>query len=182
MIKINLLPYRAARKKENIRKQVSIYFLSIILLILILFVIDFNAKREISELNAKVTASQTELKGLRKKAKEVDKIKKELDSLNSKLEIIDSLKKGRKSAITVLKEITEVIVGERMWVTTFNFEQDSFYFEGMALDDRTVADFMRNLERSKVFKNIELKSITSTMIRDVELRKFIIRTGVEKKK
>ena len=27
MIRINLLPFRAARKKENIRRQVSIFFL-----------------------------------------------------------------------------------------------------------------------------------------------------------
>jgi len=32
MIKINLLPFRAARKQANIRRQVSIYFLSVVCL------------------------------------------------------------------------------------------------------------------------------------------------------
>ena len=38
MIRINLLPYRAARTKENIRKQVSIFILSFILLVVLLVV------------------------------------------------------------------------------------------------------------------------------------------------
>jgi type IV pilus assembly protein PilN len=36
LIRINLLPIRAFRRKESIRKQVSIYFLSIIFLAAIL--------------------------------------------------------------------------------------------------------------------------------------------------
>ena len=37
MIRINLLPFRAARKKENIRRQVSIFLLSLAFLLIILF-------------------------------------------------------------------------------------------------------------------------------------------------
>ena len=33
MIRINLLPFRAARKKENIKRQISIYVLTVILLL-----------------------------------------------------------------------------------------------------------------------------------------------------
>lgn len=37
MIRINLLPYRAAQKKENIRRQISIFLLLLILMTLALF-------------------------------------------------------------------------------------------------------------------------------------------------
>jgi type IV pilus assembly protein PilN len=36
MIRINLLPFRAARKKENIRRQLSIYVLSVVCLLLLM--------------------------------------------------------------------------------------------------------------------------------------------------
>ncbi|HAR33905.1 MAG TPA: pilus assembly protein PilN, partial [Desulfobacter sp.] len=36
MIRINLLPFRLARKKENIRRQVSVFFLSLIFIFLAL--------------------------------------------------------------------------------------------------------------------------------------------------
>ena len=34
MIRINLLPFRAARKKENVRRQISIFLLSFALIII----------------------------------------------------------------------------------------------------------------------------------------------------
>ena len=35
MIRINLLPFRAARKKENVRRQVSVFLLSLVLVVII---------------------------------------------------------------------------------------------------------------------------------------------------
>ena len=34
MIRINLLPFRAARKKENVRRQISVFLLSFALIII----------------------------------------------------------------------------------------------------------------------------------------------------
>ncbi|MEZ4550229.1 MAG: hypothetical protein R2874_07060 [Desulfobacterales bacterium] len=48
MIRINLLPYRAARSKENIRRQISVFLLSFILLLVVLIVYNghLNGKKE----------------------------------------------------------------------------------------------------------------------------------------
>ena len=35
MIKINLLPFRAAKKLENIRMQISVYMLTVVLVLLV---------------------------------------------------------------------------------------------------------------------------------------------------
>nr|NIO21958.1 pilus assembly protein PilN [Candidatus Aenigmarchaeota archaeon] len=42
MIRVNLLPYRAARIKENIRRQVTIYVLSTVFLILFFGIFPYN--------------------------------------------------------------------------------------------------------------------------------------------
>ena len=46
MIKINLFPFRAARIKENIRRQVTVYLLSVIFLIAVMsyYFLDLNSK------------------------------------------------------------------------------------------------------------------------------------------
>jgi len=41
MIRINLLPFRAARKKENVRRQVSIFLLSLVLVLIVMGWIHF---------------------------------------------------------------------------------------------------------------------------------------------
>jgi type IV pilus assembly protein PilN len=45
MIRINLLPFRAARKKENIRRQISIYVLSVafLFIVMIYFFLQLNS-------------------------------------------------------------------------------------------------------------------------------------------
>ena len=54
MIRINLLPFRAARKKENIRRQVSIFVLSLAFLLIILFYYNWNLGSKIDGLNAQI--------------------------------------------------------------------------------------------------------------------------------
>ena len=54
MIRINLLPYRAARKKENIRKQISIFFFSFLLIVVILLFYNMSFQKRIDNLNTKI--------------------------------------------------------------------------------------------------------------------------------
>jgi len=75
MIKINLLPYRAARKKENIRKQISIFFFSFVLVVVILLFYNLSLQKRIDVLNTTITNHKTMLAKFETQAKEVDKIK-----------------------------------------------------------------------------------------------------------
>ncbi len=50
MIRINLLPFRAARKRENIRQQISVY---IGIVVLTLLVIGFLSIQKISQASDK---------------------------------------------------------------------------------------------------------------------------------
>jgi len=61
MIQINLLPYRAARKKENIRKQISIFFFSFLLIVVILLFYNMSLQKRIDVLNTKITNNKTML-------------------------------------------------------------------------------------------------------------------------
>lgn len=180
MIRINLLPYRSARRKESIRKQLSIFVLSIILICSALFAVSYFQNRKIDTLNANIKKSQQELTRFNAQVKEVDLIKKKLKDLNSKLAIIDSLEKGRNFSIDILKELTIVIVNERMWLTSADISPSKIHFNGYALDDRAIADFMRNLERSSFFTNIDLKGVTMAKMKDIEVRQFVIDADIEK--
>ena len=84
MIRINLLPFRAARKKENIRRQVSIFLLSLAFMLIILFYFNFSLSSKIGNLNTSIKDTQSELEKYAKINKEIDNIKKKLDNLKKK--------------------------------------------------------------------------------------------------
>ena len=60
MIRINLLPFRLARKKENIRRQVSVFSLSLVFIILALCWVFFTLDDELSQTQNKVAQIKTE--------------------------------------------------------------------------------------------------------------------------
>ena len=67
MIRINLLPFRAARKSENIRRQVSLFFLSLILVIIVVGFFQIRLSAKISNLTEKVETTEKELEKMKKK-------------------------------------------------------------------------------------------------------------------
>jgi len=156
MIRINLLPFRAARKKENIRRQISIFSLSVFLLAIALFYYNSVLANQVFELEESVNSTRNELKKYQKINKEIAQLQKRLKILQQKTQVIEDLDASREDAVRLLDKMTEVIVPGRMWLSTFNATGSSVNISGTAMDNKTVADFMTNLQKVEQFKNVNL--------------------------
>jgi type IV pilus assembly protein PilN len=159
MIRINLLPFRAARKKENIRRQVSIFLLSLAFMLIILFYFNFSLSSKIGNLNAKIKETKTELDKYAKINKEIEEIKKKLDNLKKKMAVMDTLEANRFAPIRLMDTMTQVVVPKRMWFTNMQSKGQKVSITGVALDNTTVADFMIRLENSGLFNEVDLKTL-----------------------
>ena len=159
MIRINLLPFRAARKKENIRRQVSIFLLSLAFMLIILFYFNFSLSSKIGNLNTKIKETQTELDKYAKINKEIEEIKKKLDNLKKKMAVMDTLEANRFAPIRLMNTMTQVVVPKRMWFTNMQSKGQKVSITGVALDNTTVADFMIRLENSGLFNEVDLKTL-----------------------
>lgn len=159
MIRINLLPFRSDRKKENIRRQVSIFLLSLAFMLIILFYYNFSLNSKIDNLNAKIKDTKSELEKYEKINKEIAEIKKKLDNLKKKMAVMDTLEAGRFAPIRLMDAMTQVVVPKRMWFTSLQSKDQRVDISGVALDNTTVADFMVRLENSGLFKEVDLKTL-----------------------
>ena len=61
MIRINLLPVRAIKKKESTRQMFSVLLLSIGLLIVVVFFFHLSQLREINGMNVQISLFMSEL-------------------------------------------------------------------------------------------------------------------------
>jgi len=174
MIRINLLPYRTARKKENVRRQVSIFILMLILVSIVLGYVHSRMNVKISRLNADIETTKKQIALYEKQVKEIKAIKKELDVLTKKMEIIEKLDTARKGSVKLLDAMTQLIVEKRMWFTSLSATETDLSLSGVALDNKTVADFMVRLETSKMFSNVNLKTLKQTTISNLNLKRFDI--------
>ena len=159
MIRINLLPFRATRKKENIRRQVSIFLLSLAFMLIILFYFNFSLSSKLGNLSTKIKDAQSALGKYDKINKEIAEIKKKLDNLKKKMAVMDSLEANRFAPIRLMDTMTQTIVTKRMWFTRLQSKDQLVNITGVALDNTTVADFMVRLENSGLFKEVDLKTL-----------------------
>ncbi len=172
MIRINLLPFRAARSKENIRRQVSIFLLSLVLLAVILGVINGYLGGKVEALENSLEGLKAEVKVYEEKARQVQAFKQQLDELNKKIEIVNQLKDHRKAPPVLLAAITELVVPGRMQLTRMEFSGAQLKLEGLALDNETIAVFMKRLERSGRFANVALSSSKQKIQYNVDMKQF----------
>ena len=176
MIRINLLPFRAARKKENIRRQVSIFFLSIFLVTVVLCYYHVSLAGKIQKLNKKVENTKKEVAKYNKIVEEIDEIKKKLSVLKQKTGVIENLESNQEKSVRLLDNMTQMVVKKRMWFTSFEAQGDVVDIKGIAIDNKTVADFMTNLEKSGIFKSVKLKTTKQKKLanKNINLKSFDI--------
>ena len=176
MIRINLLPFRAARKKENIRRQVSIFMLSLVFLLIIFFYYNFSLNNKVDSLNTTIKNTKTELAKYNKINDEIAQIKKKLNNLKKKMAVMKTLEANRFEPTRLLDVMTQVVVPKRMWFTNLESRGDTVNIEGIALDNKTVADFMVRLEDCGLFKQVDLKTLkrTNTNTQSAKLKSFAI--------
>ncbi len=182
MIRINLLPFRAARKKENIRRQVSVFFLCLLLVLIVLAWVHFYLGSKQKNLKTNVADTKKELALYKKKNAEIREIRKKLQDLEKRQNVIQDLEKRRFEPVHILDELTGKIVSERMWLTRLNISGNQMDVDGIALDNKTVADFIDNLEElsklndteSPMYEKVRLNKLQAEEIRSLNMKKFEI--------
>ena len=174
MIRINLLPFRTERKKENVRRQVSLFLLSLILVLLVLFYYNFSLNSKIGKLNKRIQTTNNELNKYNEINKEIARIKNNLEILRKKMAVIDQLESDRYAPVILMDTMTQVLVSKRMWFTSLSVSDKTVSIKGIALDEKTVADFMVRLQKSGLFDNVELKSVKRQKVENSNLKSFEI--------
>ena len=182
MIRINLLPFRAARKKENIRRQVSVFFLCLLLVMVILVWVHFYLGSKQKRLTTNVSDTKKELALYKKKNEEIKEIRKKLQDLEMRQNVIQDLEKQRFEPVHIMEELTDKIVPERMWLTRLSIKSNQMDVDGIAIDNKTVADFIDNLEsiaklndpKAVMYEKVRLNKAQQEEIRNLNMKKFEI--------
>lgn len=175
MIRINLLPFRLARKKENIRRQVSVFFLSLVLIILALVWVFVQLNNELFRTQNEVAQVRAESLKYKEEADKVSRIKKNLAILEDKLAIVETLKRRKNEQQILLEQLAQRLVKTKMWLSSVAADAQTVSLKGVAFDNPTIAEFMRNLENSPMFGAVDLKlSRTKEFDNNIRLKEFEI--------
>jgi len=155
MIKINLLPVRATKKKETAKQQLFIFVFALVAFIGLAFLIYSYEMIKIKTTNDDIQRSEIEIQRLKTVIGEIDNIKKLQDEVKKKLDILNRLRKEKTGPAIRLAKLSEA-TPEKVWLTKYAESGSTISLSGIAFNEDLIAAFMRNLQASDEFINIEL--------------------------
>ena len=148
--------------------------LSFFLTLILLVYWNMHLGSKIVDLQKDVTETKQEVAKYEKINKKIAQIKKKLEILERKTNVIRRLEKGRFQPVIMLESMSDKVIAKRMWFTGFQDRPKQTIINGVALDNKTIADFMTRLEGTGLFRNVQLKTIQKKMIRGSGLKQFRI--------
>jgi len=171
MIRINLIPYRTARRQQQIVRHVSSFVAVLVLAGLLALAAHTMASLQLSDLQEETIVLQQQNIDLKKK---IGKIK-DLDSLRSnverKLAIVDRLQEGRFHSLITLHTIA-TLIPQNVWLRGLSDKGHDIKLSGLAESNKAVAVFMRKLDQSAIFSNVRLGVINRVVVDGLPLRQF----------
>ncbi len=155
MIRINLLPLKDTQRALGRRQQLSVVALGAAITLLIMVVPFVRQSWTLSTLNADIEQVNGEIQQLNAQVREVrdlDVLKKEVEA---KLRVIQALNHKRIGPAHVLADLS-VATPDNLWLIDFTELSGAATFTGMALDNETIARFMRQLQDSPYYHGVDL--------------------------
>ena len=159
MIRINLLPFRVARKRENVRKQVTFYALVVVFFLVLAGYYFLQLSSSLSAKKAEEEKIRAELVTYQQTLNKIKALEKAIKEVKTKLNVIAKLEEGKAGPVFLLDEISMAVPKDKLWLTTLKEGGGNLSLAGTAMDNETVALFMNNLEGSEHIVSVDLQNV-----------------------
>lgn len=177
MIRINLLPLRAEKKKETLRQQGLIAVGIVVLLGAAVAAVHITLGADITDLRRRIGERRAEIAKLQAVIGEVKEFRKKKRELEEKISVIENLERRQHGPSQLLHELA-VLVPEKLWIDSLKEASGSLALNGVAIDNQTIALFMTKLEASSWFRGVRLEETRQVTRGGASLKSFSIKAGI----
>jgi type IV pilus assembly protein PilN len=178
MIRINLLPVKAAQKQQKLQGQLTIAGITLLVTGALCVLAYLQLLNWTQAAKDDVDAKKMEISKLMKTIGEVNQFKKRQEELQAKLDILDKLEKSRSGPVLLLDELYKAMP-DKVWLDSFKESGGKANVSGTGINEETVALFMRNLEASNQFANVNLKVMQQVVKDGVKFHRFDLECALE---
>ena len=174
MIQINLLPHREARRAADLRQTGGVLILGLVIVCGVIAMIDRGIKHDLTDAQARVRQLEADITRYKPEQEQVERFKTQRSELEDKLDVIKGLDRARSGPVRIMDELSKN-TPDRLWLTSLTTEGVQVTVEGDSLDTGVVADFLRSLNASPYFTEVDLERTSSgSEVEGVRLVHFII--------
>jgi type IV pilus assembly protein PilN len=174
MIRINLLLVREVKRRLELRQQLQVACLLLIVAVGFGGWLFYTQAQTRAARAHELEQLKAELKSLEKVIKEVEQFQKQTALLEKKIGVVGDLKANQRLPAPLLDEISRRLP-EQVWLEAIQDAGTSVKISGKSLNGNPgVADFMKNIEGSPFFGTAGLVESKSETFREQQVMSFTI--------
>lgn len=158
MARINLLPWRAERRKQRQKEFMAMLGLSALAAVVLAFLIVGFYKGQIKGQNERNAYLQDQITQVDAKIKEIEELDKKKAKLLARKEVIEQLQANRSQMVHLFDSLVRTIP-DGVTLTAIKQEGDLLTLTGRSQSNARVSTYMRNLEGSGWMTNPDLSVI-----------------------
>ncbi len=184
MIRINLLPTRKAKRQEAGQRQFLLMGLSILATLGLVVFVHLRATTELENAQHDNTILQADVARLKQELGDYDKVRAQREQLLKQRKTIQSLEAGRTGPVYLLRELSDILSPgkgptfdrityeetlrrdpnagfsnwdpKRAWIESYVENRQKVKIRGAAKSNEDVAEFLKRLNASVFFKDVNL--------------------------
>jgi len=155
MIKINLLPVRAAKKRETAVQQISFFIIGIVFWFAVIMTMYFVKCLQITDAQNDISTANNTIASLKQKIGKLEELKTLKEQVKKKLDVLNQLRKNKTGPAQRLATLSDT-APEHLWLTSYSENDAEVKISGLAENEELIAIFMRALESSADYMGVEL--------------------------
>jgi len=161
MAHVNLLPWRAERRKQREREFYMQLAAAFVVAVLVLLLWIFWMDQRIDNQNDRNAYLQTEIKQLDVRIAKIKDLEKVREHLLARKQIIEQLQADRSQMVHLFDELVKTIPTSAR-LTALKQHGQSMSLDGVAQSNASVAEYMRNIESSPWMGHADLRKTENT--------------------
>jgi type IV pilus assembly protein PilN len=158
MARINLLPWRAERRKQRQKESMIMLGLSALAAVVLSFLIISYYNGQISGQNERNAFLKTQITQLDKQIAEIEELDRKKAKLLARKEVIEKLQANRSQMVHLFDSLVRTIP-DGVVLTSIKQDSETLTLEGRSQSNARVSTYMRNLEGSGWMTKPELSII-----------------------
>ena len=171
MIPINLLPYRAERRKQLQKQFITLAALTALIGGIVWFLGHSFLEGRINNQNQRNTFLETKISELDKKIAEIKKLKDQTQALLARKRVVETLQSNRTESVRLLDQLVRQLP-EGVYLKSIKQTGQDVSVVGFATSNARVSTLMRNFDASPWLEDPKLVQIKAAKVGNVPLNEF----------
>ena len=174
MIRINLLPVKELKAEVSRRREIMLGVFCLATAIVLILGVYLYQFHRVSVLEHELADLRMELRVLNVKVKDVAYLKDKIKEYESKHTVLENINKKKAGPVRVMESLSAA-TPTALWLTEFKEIGGNVTITGVAVDNQTIAEFLKALGSYAFFKETELVETIQSEQTGMPPRRFSIK-------